>query len=178
MTINSFEDLEIWQLAREICIFVKQITDKEMFNKDFRFRDQIRGASGSIMDNIAEGFERDGNKEFGQFLSITKGSNGEVRSQSYRAFDYNYITPEQFNNPKPITRNPKPKTQNPKLFFKPETRNPKPETELTRNFFSNPKLGTRNPKPETRNFFKPETKQNENLYKNRKPFQTIPSRRC
>ena len=146
MTINSFEDLEIWQLAREICIFVKQITDKEMFNKDFRFRDQIRGASGSIMDNIAEGFERDGNKEFGQFLSITKGSNGEVRSQSYRAFDYNYITPEQFNNPKPITRNPKPKTQNPKLFFKPETRNPKPETELTRNFFSNPKLGTRNPK--------------------------------
>ncbi|MDD2636300.1 MAG: four helix bundle protein, partial [Bacteroidales bacterium] len=66
MTIKSFEDLEIWQLARELCAFVKKITDEALFNKDYRFRDQIRSASGSIMDNIAEGFERDGNKEFAQ----------------------------------------------------------------------------------------------------------------
>ncbi|MDD4218349.1 MAG: four helix bundle protein [Bacteroidales bacterium] len=98
MTIKSFEDLEIWQLARELCVFVKKITDEALFNKDYRFRDQIRSASGSIMDNIAEGFERDGNKEFAQFLSIAKASNGEVRSQSYRALDYNYITPEQLED--------------------------------------------------------------------------------
>lgn len=98
MTIKSFEDLEIWQLARELCVFVKKNTDEALFNKDYRFRDQIRSASGSIMDNIAEGFERDGNKEFAQFLSIAKASNGEVRSQSYRAFDYNYITKEQLED--------------------------------------------------------------------------------
>lgn len=98
MTIKSFEDLEIWQLAKELCVFVKKNTDEALFNKDYRFRDQIRSASGSIMDNIAEGFERDGNKEFAQFLSIAKASNGEVRSQSYRAFDYNYITKEQLED--------------------------------------------------------------------------------
>jgi four helix bundle protein len=91
MTINTFEELEIWQLARELCKLVKKITDNTPFINDFKFRDQIRASSGSVMDNIAEGFERDGNREFSQFLSIAKGSNGEVRSQSYRAFDYNYI---------------------------------------------------------------------------------------
>lgn len=91
MTINTFEELEIWQLARELCKLVKKITDNAPFINDFKFRDQIRASSGSVMDNIAEGFERDGNREFSQFLSIAKGSNGEVRSQLYRAFDYNYI---------------------------------------------------------------------------------------
>jgi four helix bundle protein len=97
MTIKTFVDLEIWQLARELCKFVKELTDRQPFCNDFKFRDQIRASSGSIMDNIAEGFERDGNREFSQFLSIAKGSNGEVRSQSYRALDYNYITETEFN---------------------------------------------------------------------------------
>jgi four helix bundle protein len=97
MTIVRFEDFEIWQLARDLCRFVKELTDSHPFCNDFKFRDQIKASSGSIMDNIAEGFERDGNKEFSQFLSIAKGSNGEVRSQSYRAYDYKYINQEQFD---------------------------------------------------------------------------------
>jgi len=87
-----FEDLEIWRQARCLCREIYKITNSELFNKDFRFRDQIRAASGSVMDNIAEGFERNGNKEFIQFLFIAKGSCGEVRSQLYRALDNNYIT--------------------------------------------------------------------------------------
>ena len=83
--------MEIWQKARELCKIVNEITSQGQFITDFRFRDQIRSSSGSIMDNIAEGFERGGNKEFYQFLSISKGSCGEARSQSYRAFDYKYI---------------------------------------------------------------------------------------
>ena len=95
MKINRFEDLEIWQLARELSKIIKEFTDVEPFSKDFRFRDQIRNSSGSVMDNIAEGYERDGKKEFIQFLSIAKGSCGECRSQLYRAFDYKYINEEQ-----------------------------------------------------------------------------------
>jgi four helix bundle protein len=91
MKIERFEDLEIWKEARELCSKVFEITSIEPFCRDFKFRDQIRASSGSIMDNIAEGFERGGNKEFIQFLSISKGSCGETRSQSYRAFDYKYI---------------------------------------------------------------------------------------
>ena len=91
MKITRFEDLEIWQEARELCKLVFEITSKEPFVNDFRFRDQIRAASGSIMDNLAEGFGRGGNKEFVNFISIAKGSNEEVRSQSYRAFDFKYI---------------------------------------------------------------------------------------
>ena len=90
--IDRFEDLEIWKNARELCKLVYEITSTEPFNKDFRFRDQMRASSGSIMDNTAEGFERGGNKEFLQFLSVAKGSCGETRSQSYRAFDFGYIT--------------------------------------------------------------------------------------
>lgn len=101
--IEKFEDLEVWKEARELCKLVYSYTNKVPFSKDFDLVRQIRKSSGSIMDNIAEaclparqGFERDGKKEFIQFLSIAKGSSGEVRSQSYRAFDQNYISKEEF----------------------------------------------------------------------------------
>ena len=97
MKVERFEDLEIWKEARQLCKYVFAITEKEPFCKDFKLRDQIRASSGSVMDNIAEGFERDGNKEFVQFLSVSKGSCGETRSQSYRAFDYQYINEENLN---------------------------------------------------------------------------------
>lgn len=95
--IDRFEDLEIWQDARELCKRVFEITSKEPFCNDYRFRDQVRASSGSIMDNISEGFERGGNKEFINFLGIAKGSCGETRSQSYRAYDFGYITQTTLN---------------------------------------------------------------------------------
>ena len=94
MKIERIEDLEIWLEARELCKLVFRITSEGPFSRDFRFRDQIRDSSGSIMDNIAEGFGRGGNREFINFLSIAKGSDDETRSQSYRAFDYQYINDE------------------------------------------------------------------------------------
>ncbi|MBU1013306.1 MAG: four helix bundle protein [Bacteroidetes bacterium] len=97
MKYSSFEELPIWQKARTLSKFVFEITSEEPFNKDFRFRDQIRSSAGSIADNVAEGFERSGNKEFIQFLYIAKGSCGETRSQCYRAFDNNYITEEKLS---------------------------------------------------------------------------------
>ena len=97
-TIQRFEDLEVWKKAREICKLIALFTQKEHFSKNFSLKDQIKRSSGSVMDNIAEGFERGGNKEFINFLTYSKGSLGEVRSQSYRAYDYNYITEEEFNN--------------------------------------------------------------------------------
>jgi four helix bundle protein len=98
-TITKFEDLEIWQKARQLAndIF-KAYTNSELFSRDYQLKDQINGSSGSIADNIAEGFERNGRNEFVQFLSIAKGSAGEVKSQLYRAFDRNYIAKEQFDS--------------------------------------------------------------------------------
>jgi four helix bundle protein len=64
MKIEKFEDLEVWQSARKLSKDVRDLTIKEPFSKDYRLKDQIRSSSGSVMDNIAEGFERDGRKEF------------------------------------------------------------------------------------------------------------------
>ena len=97
MKATSFEDLRIWQSARELSKEIYRISRFPEFSKDYRFVGQITSAMGSVMDNIAEGFERDGNKEFFQFLSIAKGSCGEVRSQLYRAYDAGYIDEELFN---------------------------------------------------------------------------------
>lgn len=94
MKIEKFSDLEIWKSARELSKKINEISQIAPFDKDYRFRDQIKAAAGSIMDNIAEGFERGGNKEFIQFLYIAKGSAGETRSQLYRAFDFGYIDEE------------------------------------------------------------------------------------
>lgn len=93
-TINRFEDLEIWQEARRLANIVHHLSVETDLKTDFRFKEQIKSSSGSVMDNIAEGFERDGNLEFRQFLSVAKGSAGETRSQLYRAFDYGYINQE------------------------------------------------------------------------------------
>ncbi len=98
MTLSNFEDLEIWKLSRTLSKDIYQITNSQEFKSDIRFCSQIRAAVGSIMDNIAEGFEREGKKEFIQFLYVAKGSCGEVRSQLYRATDAGYISTEQCNS--------------------------------------------------------------------------------
>lgn len=95
-TINRFEDLEIWKEARRLAKEIHIISVETGLKSDFRFKEQIKSSSGSVMDNIAEGFERDGNIEFRQFLSIAKGSAGETRSQLYRVFDFNYIDEQKF----------------------------------------------------------------------------------
>ena len=93
---NRFEDIIAWQKARILCKLINGYTQKEKFSKDFKLISQIKSSSGSAMDNIAEGFERGGNKEFSQFLSISKGSAGETRSQLYRALDNEYISQIEF----------------------------------------------------------------------------------
>jgi four helix bundle protein len=97
-TLNRFEDLKIWQDARR---FNKNLFSVLLLVDDVKFgflKNHLFKTSGSIMDNIAEGFEREGNKEFIQFLYYSKGSAGEIRSQLYRAFDLNQISEENFND--------------------------------------------------------------------------------
>lgn len=94
--ISRFEELEVWQEARAFAKRIFELTHDLSFPKDFGYINQINNATGSIMDNIAEGFERNGRKEFLQFLSISKGSAGEVRSQIYRGFDRKYFSETEF----------------------------------------------------------------------------------
>jgi four helix bundle protein len=96
MKIESFEDIASWQKAREITNLIYRHSKRGEFARDYGLRDQIRRAATSIMSNIAEGFERGGDKEFLQFLSIAKGSCGEVRSHLYIALDQEYISQNDF----------------------------------------------------------------------------------
>ena len=95
-SVKDFEKLAIFQKARELSKKIYPVTNREGFKSDYRFVQQIRAAAGSVMDNIAEGFERAGNKEFLNFLYIAKGSCGEVRSQLIRANDVGYLTKEEY----------------------------------------------------------------------------------
>lgn len=95
-TFKRFEEIEAWQKARELVREIYVISEQGQFARDFVLRDQIRRAGISIMSNIAEGFERDGRREFIQFLAIAKGSAAEVRAQLYIALDQNYITRSVF----------------------------------------------------------------------------------
>ena len=96
--IEKFEDIEAWKLARRATKLGYEVSLTERLCRDFALVNQIRRASISILSNIAEGFEREGNKEFLQFLSIAKGSCGEVRAQLYIAFDQNYIDEATFSS--------------------------------------------------------------------------------
>lgn len=94
MVVQDFEDLRIYQQSRNLAKQVYQITKVGDFKTDYRFVQQIRASAGSVSDNIAEGFERQGTKEFKNFLIIAKGSCGELRSQINRAFDAEWIPEE------------------------------------------------------------------------------------
>jgi four helix bundle protein len=95
-TITSFEEIEIWQLARQLNREIYPFLQNLVNQKNYELNKQLERSAGSIMDNIAEGFERNGTREFIQFLAISKGSAGEVRSQLYRALDRNLIDKETF----------------------------------------------------------------------------------
>lgn len=95
-TINKFEDLEIWQKARMLSQKTYPITFLKPINEDYRYKDQVRGSVGSIMDNIAEGFERGSKLEFINSLTISKGEVGEYKSQQYRGLDNQYFSKELF----------------------------------------------------------------------------------
>lgn len=97
MTVQDFEELAIYQKSRVLAKQVYEITRQGEFRYDTRFVQQIRAAAGSISDNIAEGFERQGNKEFINFLYIAKGSCGEVRSQLNRALDVGFVDANTYN---------------------------------------------------------------------------------
>ena len=94
--VKKFEEIESWKKARSLTNKVYEVTLTGPFAKDFGLKDQIRRAAVSILSNIAEGFERGGDKEFLQFLSIAKGSVGELRAQLYVALDQRYVSQESF----------------------------------------------------------------------------------
>ncbi len=97
-TIERFEEIVSWKESRILNQVLGDLIDTGKFKHCYRLINQIEGSAGSIMDNIAEGFERGGNKEITQFLYIAKGSCGELRSQLYRALDRKYIMQFEFDN--------------------------------------------------------------------------------
>ena len=95
-TIENFEDLEVWQISMDLCTEVYRITNSQLFSKDFGLKDQIRRAAASVPSNISEGYERNGKNQFLYFLSIAKGSCGEVRTQLQIAYELNYLSKDEF----------------------------------------------------------------------------------
>src|SRR5438046_8792547 len=95
--IKNFEDIASWKKGRQLTKNIYDATSTGNFSRDFGLKDQIRRAAISILSNIAEGFERGGDREFLQFLAIAKGSCGEVRAQLYVALDQDYLSEGQFN---------------------------------------------------------------------------------
>ncbi len=93
---KTFEELKVWQDAREFVRMIYELTSSDRLKKDYGFKDQLQRAAISIMNNISEGFERDNTKELIRFLKYAKGSAGEVRSMLYVALDLNYITKDKF----------------------------------------------------------------------------------
>jgi four helix bundle protein len=98
MKIERFEDIEAWQLARELTCKVYDLTKKPEFARDFGLKGQIQDAAGSSMHNIAEGFDSETNPEFVRFLRYSKRSCSEVQSELYVALDQQYITKDEFQN--------------------------------------------------------------------------------
>ena len=96
MKIERFEDIRAWQQARELSNFVYDLTEQGRFAKDFRLRDQIQGAAGTVMHNIAEGFDDGSDVEFIRFLKYARRSASEVQSEIYLALDRKYISAEDF----------------------------------------------------------------------------------
>ena len=95
-TIRRFEDLQVWNKSRELMRLIYKITSNSSFNYDFRLRNQMRDASVSIMSNIAEGFSRNTDKEFIQFLFVSKASVAEIQSQTYVALDQSCLSNNTF----------------------------------------------------------------------------------
>jgi four helix bundle protein len=95
MKIEKFEDLDCWKKARELANLVYDLTNQRSFGKDFQLRDQMRDAAGSVMHNIAEGFEAGSDAEFVRFLKISRRSASEVQSELYLALDRKYVLENQ-----------------------------------------------------------------------------------
>ena len=96
MKIEKFEDILAWQQARELTNLVYDLTEQTKFSKDYRLRDQVQGAAGSIMHNIAEGFDDGSDIEFIRFLKYARRSASEVQSEIYLALDRKYVTSDDF----------------------------------------------------------------------------------
>ena len=97
-TIKKFEDIQAWQKAREVSAAIYRLCKQGDLATDFGLRDQIRRCAVSTQSNIAEGFGREGNKQFVYFLRIAKGSACEFRSQLYNLFDAEYIDQTTFDD--------------------------------------------------------------------------------
>jgi four helix bundle protein len=97
MKVERFEDLDVWKAGRELANLIYSYGHGGSLAKDYSFKDQIQRAAVSVMNNIAEGFERGSNKDFAKFLFIARGSTGEVRSMLYLTMDQKHITEEQFS---------------------------------------------------------------------------------